>query len=44
MFKHKNTYVMMYSARGFFDPLYSLGYATSKSPLGPFKKGRKTRF
>jgi beta-xylosidase len=38
VFKHKNTYIMMYSARGFFDPLYSLGYATSKSPLGPFTK------
>ena len=31
---------MMYSARGFFDPLYALGFATAKSPLGPWKKSK----
>lgn len=38
VFKHGDTYVLMYSARGFFDPLYSVGYATSRSPTGPFAK------
>ncbi|MBC8106346.1 MAG: family 43 glycosylhydrolase [Anaerolineae bacterium] len=41
VFKHKNTWVMMYSAHGFFDPNYSLGYATSKSPMGPFVKAKE---
>lgn len=36
--KHDRTYVMMYSARGFFDPNYALGYATAASPLGPWTK------
>ncbi len=31
-------YVMMYSARGFFDPLYSVGYATADHPEGPWTK------
>jgi len=38
VFRNGDTYVMMYSARGFFDPNYALGYATSKSPMGPWKK------
>jgi GH43 family beta-xylosidase len=38
VFKHKDTWIMMYSAHGFFDPNYSLGYATAKSPLGPWTK------
>jgi beta-xylosidase len=38
VFKHNKTWIMMYSARGFFDPNYSLGYATSASPMGPFVK------
>ena len=38
VFRHGDTYVMMYSARGFFDPRYALGYATAKSPLGPWTK------
>jgi beta-xylosidase len=32
------TYVMFYSARVFVDPLYAVGYATSRSPLGPWTK------
>jgi beta-xylosidase len=49
VFKHKETYVLMFSARVFSDPLYAVGYATSKSPLGPWTKApenpilRKTR-
>jgi beta-xylosidase len=38
VFKWQDTYILMYSARGFFDPLYALGFATAKSPLGPWKK------
>jgi beta-xylosidase len=39
VFRRDNgTYVMMYSARVFSDPLYAVGYATSKSPLGPWEK------
>jgi len=41
VFKHKGVWVMMYSARGFFDPNYSLGYATSRSPMGPFVKAKE---
>lgn len=40
MLRHEDTYVLMYSARGFFDPNYALGYATSKSPTGPFEKSK----
>ena len=32
------TYVMTYSARVFSDPLYAVGYATARSPLGPWTK------
>ena len=28
----------MYSANAYFGPNYAVGYATSKSPLGPFEK------
>jgi beta-xylosidase len=38
VFKYDDTYVLMYSARGFFDPRYSVGYATARSPLGPWTK------
>ncbi|MFT3785260.1 MAG: glycoside hydrolase family 43 protein [Tepidisphaeraceae bacterium] len=34
------TYVMMYSGRGFFDPLYAIGYATAPSPMGPWTKSK----
>jgi beta-xylosidase len=38
IFKNKDTYYMMYSANNFDGQNYAVGYATSKSPLGPFKK------
>ncbi|MCD2423041.1 glycoside hydrolase family 43 protein [Niabella pedocola] len=38
IFKHRNLYYMMYSANYFGGKNYAVGYATSKSPLGPFKK------
>ena len=37
-FKKGSTYYMMYSANYFGGKNYAVGYATSKSPLGPFKK------
>ncbi len=36
--KDKDTYYMMYSANYFGGKNYAVGYATSKSPLGPFEK------
>jgi beta-xylosidase len=41
VFKHRDTYVMTYSARVFSDPLYAVGYATAKSPLGPWSKAEE---
>jgi beta-xylosidase len=38
IFKNKSTYYMMYSANYFGGKNYAVGYATSKSPLGPFTK------
>jgi beta-xylosidase len=38
-FKKGDTYYMMYSANYFGGKNYAVGYATSKSPLGPYKKG-----
>ena len=38
IFKHQDTYYMMYSANFFAGKNYAVGYATSDSPLGPFKK------
>lgn len=38
LFKEGHTYYMMYSANNFDGKNYAIGYATSKSPLGPFKK------
>lgn len=38
IFKNKDTYYIMYSANYFGGKNYAVGYATSKSPLGPFKK------
>ncbi|PWU12863.1 MAG: glycosidase [Verrucomicrobia bacterium] len=38
MLKHKGTYYLMYSGTGADSPDYAIGYATSKSPLGPFDK------
>jgi beta-xylosidase len=37
-FKKDDTYYIMYSANHFAGKNYAVGYATSKSPLGPFKK------
>jgi beta-xylosidase len=39
IFKEKDTYYIMYSANFFGGKNYAIGYATSKSPLGPFTKG-----
>ncbi len=38
MLKHKGLYYLMYSGSGADSPNYGIGYATSKSPLGPFVK------
>lgn len=38
IFKHGETYYMMYSANYFGGKNYAVGYATSKNPLGPFTK------
>jgi beta-xylosidase len=38
MLKHKGTYYLMYSGTGADSLDYAVGYATSKSPLGPFTK------
>lgn len=38
MLKHNGLYYLMYSGSGANGPEYSIGYATSKSPMGPFLK------
>jgi xylan 1,4-beta-xylosidase len=38
MVKHNGTYYLMYSGSGADSPNYGIGYATSKSPMGPFEK------
>lgn len=38
IFKEGDLYYMMYSANFFGGENYAVGYATSKHPLGPFKK------
>lgn len=38
IFKKNNLYYIMYSANYFGGKNYAVGYATSASPLGPFKK------
>jgi beta-xylosidase len=38
MMKHKGIYYLTYSGTGADSPNYSIGYATSKSPTGPFVK------
>lgn len=38
LFKHNDTYYMMYSANFFGGQHYAVGYATASSPLGPFEK------
>jgi len=37
-FKKDDIYYIMYSANNFAGQNYAVGYATAKSPLGPFKK------
>nr|WP_232325337.1 family 43 glycosylhydrolase [Pedobacter panaciterrae] len=36
--KHKNLYYLIYSSNDFRNKDYAVGYATSTSPLGPWKK------
>lgn len=36
--KHKELYYLIYSANDFRNPDYAVGYATSKSPYGPWVK------
>lgn len=36
--KHNDLYYMIYSANDFRNPDYAVGYATSKSPFGPWEK------
>lgn len=36
--KHNGLYYLIYSANDFRNPDYAVGYATSKSPLGPWEK------
>lgn len=38
MLKHGDTYYLLYSGSGADSPDYGVGYATAKSPLGPFTK------
>lgn len=38
IFRHDSIYYMMYSANYFGGENYAVGYATSKNPLGPFRK------
>lgn len=39
--KHKGIYYMLYSANDFRSPDYAVGFATSQSPLGPWKKSNR---
>lgn len=41
VFRFKDQYIMMYSARGFFDPNYSVGYSIAASPIGPWTKSAR---
>jgi beta-xylosidase len=38
LLKHQGTYYLIYSGTGASSPNYGVGYATSKSPAGPFVK------
>ena len=38
--KHNGTYYLMYSANGYATNQYSVGYATSSSPLGTYTKSK----
>ncbi|KAG8164720.1 hypothetical protein KVR01_004995 [Diaporthe batatas] len=37
VFKRNGTYYLMWSENGYGEPTYQVAYATSASPLGPFK-------
>ena len=39
--KHNGLYYLIYSANDFRNPDYAVGYATSKSPYGPWEKSRE---
>lgn len=39
--RHQDVYYLTYSANYFESPSYSIGYATSDSPLGPFVKAEE---
>ncbi|MBN2064506.1 MAG: glycoside hydrolase family 43 protein [Sedimentisphaerales bacterium] len=41
VFKHKNLYYLTYSANHYQSLDYGVGYATAKSPLGPWQKYNK---
>src|SRR5690606_15988297 len=36
--KHKDLYYMTYSANSYESPFYGIGFATAKSPAGPWTK------
>jgi beta-xylosidase len=38
MFRRGDYYYLLYTANDYQDPFYSIGYATSKNPLGPWEK------
>lgn len=38
MLKHRETYYLLYSGGGADTQYYAIGYATARSPLGPFSK------
>lgn len=40
--KHNNLYYMIYSANDFRNPDYAVGYATAKSPIGPWEKAAES--
>lgn len=40
--KHNGLYYLIYSANDFRNPDYAVGYATSNSPLGPWRKSNNS--
>lgn len=38
MLRHNDTYYLLYSGGSADTPYYAIGYATSKSPTGPFTR------
>lgn len=40
--KHNDLYYMIYSANDFRNPDYAVGYATAKSPFGPWEKASES--